>query len=111
MYNEQLFEPKVKNVNKAGWMLGEEFVKFPKATFNNKIKTFSKKAFPIIDAMDRFVEFDRIVWIDADAVFTADFSRTVNRIVSTDDVLSSILVYTPTKTAENISVAKQAFLC
>ena len=26
-FNEQLFEPKVKNVNKA-WMLGEEFVKF-----------------------------------------------------------------------------------
>jgi hypothetical protein len=89
VYNEQLFEPKVKNVNKAGWMLGSEFVKFQRRHSNNKIKTFSKKAFPIIDAMDRFVEFDRIVWLDADAVFTADFPRLLIELLAPDDVLSS----------------------
>ena len=42
VYNEQLFEPKIKNVQKAGWMLGEEFVKFQRRHSNSKIKTFAK---------------------------------------------------------------------
>lgn len=89
VYNEQLFEPKIKNVQKAGWMLGEEFVKFQRRHSNSKIKTFAKKAFPIIDAMDRFVEYDRIVWVDADAVFTQNFPRMLVELIAPDDVLST----------------------
>jgi len=89
VYNEQLFEPKIKNVQKAGWMLGEEFVKFQRRHSNSKIKTFAKKAFPIIDAMDRFVEYDRIVWVDADAVFTQNFPRMLIELIAPDDVLST----------------------
>ena len=89
LYNEQLFEPKIKNVQKAGWMLGEEFVKFQRRHSNSKIKTFAKKAFPIIDAMDRFVEYDRIVWVDADAVFTQNFPRMLIELIAPDDVLST----------------------
>ena len=70
-------------------MLGEEFVKFQRRHSNSKIKTFAKKAFPIIDAMDRFVEYDRIVWVDADAVFTQNFPRMLIELIAPDDVLST----------------------
>lgn len=88
-YNEQLFDPKVKNVRTAGWQLGEQFLKFQRRHDNRKVKTFAKKAFPIIDAMDRFVEYDRIVWIDADAVFTENVPRMLMELIAPDDVLST----------------------
>jgi len=89
VYNEQLFEPKIKGVFKAGWNLGDEYVKFQRRHSNNKIKTFAKKAFPIIDAMERFVQFDRIVWVDADAVFTQNFPRMLIELIAPDNVLST----------------------
>lgn len=88
LYNEQLFEPKVKGVNKAGWNLGPEYVKFHRRHTNSKVKTFSKKAFPIIDAMER-IKCDRLVWIDADAVFTQPMPRMLLELISPDDTLST----------------------
>lgn len=88
LYNEQLFEPKVKGVNKAGWMLGPEYVKFQRRHTNHKIKTFAKKAFPIIDAMER-LDCDRLVWVDADCVFTNNIPRMLLELISPDDTLSS----------------------
>ena len=88
VYNEQLFEPKVKGVEKAGWNLGSEFVKFHRRHTNSKIKTFSKKAFPIIDAMDRF-KCDRLVWVDADCIFVNNMPRMLLELISPDDVLST----------------------
>lgn len=89
VYNEQLFEPKIKGVKKAGWMLGPDFVKFQRRHKNNKILTFSKKAFSVIHAMENMVEYDRLIWIDADAVFTADFPRLLIELISPEDVLST----------------------
>lgn len=89
LYNEQLFEPKVRGVLKAGWMLGAEFVKFQRRHSNSKILAFSKKAFPIMDAMDRTVDYDRIIWLDADAVFTDNFPRMLIELIAPDDVLST----------------------
>jgi hypothetical protein len=88
-YNEQLFDPKVKGVKTAGWMLGEEFIKFQKRHTNHKIKGFAKKAFPIIDATQKFSDHDRLLWVDADAVFTENFPRLLTELIAPDDVLST----------------------
>ena len=88
-YNEQLFDPKVKGVKTAGWMLGEEFIKFQRRHTNNKIKGFAKKAFPIIDATEKFSDHDRLLWVDADAVFTENFPRLLTELIAPDDVLST----------------------
>ena len=38
--------------------------------------------------MENMVEYDRLMWLDADAVFTADFPRLIIELISPDDVLS-----------------------
>jgi len=88
VYNEGLFSPKAKNTHEAGWDLGEEFVKFQKRHKNDKVKTFAKKGFSIIHAMDN-LDCDRLIWMDADTLLVEDFNIQLLDMIAPDDVLST----------------------
>jgi len=68
VYNEDEFEIKVKTITSMGWNLGIQYNSFQQRHTNDRVKTFAKKGFSIIHAMDN-VEADRIIWLDADIVF------------------------------------------
>lgn len=88
VYNEGLFEPKAKNMVTEGWDLGPEFIKFQKRHANERIKTFSKKGFSIIHAMNN-IECDRLIWMDADTLLVEDFNVQLLDMIAPDDVLST----------------------
>lgn len=88
VYNEGLFTPKAKNVIEAGWDLGQEFIKFQNRWKNDKVKTFAKKGFSIIHAMNN-LDCSRLVWFDADTMFTDDFNEQLLDMIAPDDVLST----------------------
>jgi len=88
VYNEGLFTPKVKNVVEEGWDLGPEFILFQKRWKNERIKTFSKKGFSIIHAMNN-LDCDRLVWMDADTLLVDDFNIQLLEMISPKDVLST----------------------
>jgi hypothetical protein len=90
VYNEGNFTFKSKNTYAAGWNLGLEYNKFSErwSNKNERVHTFSKKAFSIIHAMYN-VECDRLIWLDADTHFTADFPKQLLDLISPDDTLST----------------------
>lgn len=69
VYNEGLFQIKARGIIQAGWDLGEEYEKFQQRHTNSKVKTFAKKGFSIIHALEHMRnDYDRIVWLDADLI-------------------------------------------
>ena len=88
LYNEQLFEPKVKGVFRAGWQLGPQYIQFQKRHRNRRVKTFAKKAFPIMDAMDR-IKCDRLIWLDADSMWVRHLPTQLISLISPDHILST----------------------
>ena len=88
VYNEDNFHVKVNNINCMGWDLGDEYNKFQDRQSNARVKTFSKKAFSIIHAMDN-VQAERIIWIDADVILTDDINIQLLDLITPDDVLST----------------------
>jgi hypothetical protein len=88
VYNEDNFHIKVNNINSMGWDLGDEYNKFQDRQSNARVKTFSKKAFSIIHAMDN-IQVERIIWIDADVILTNDINIQLLDLVSPDNVLST----------------------
>jgi hypothetical protein len=90
VYNEGNFTFKSKNTYAAGWNLGLEYDKFSErwSNKNERVHTFSKKAFSIIHAMYN-VECDRLIWLDADTHFTDDFPKQLLDLISPDDTLST----------------------
>lgn len=88
VYNEGGFVPKVKRITVAGWDLGMEYQKFQSRHKNSKVKTFAKKAFPVIHAMNN-IECDRLLWLDADTVITAQIHPQMLDLICPDDVLSA----------------------
>jgi hypothetical protein len=88
VYNEGLFEPKAKNMVTEGWDLGPEFVKFQKRWKNDRVKTFAKKGFSIIHAMNT-IDCDRLIWMDADTLLVEDFNVQLLDMIAPKDVLST----------------------
>ena len=71
VYNENNFSVKVKTVETMGFSLGDGYDSFLARHKNDKVKQFAKKAFPIINAMNK-IDCDRLVWLDADTVIRDD---------------------------------------
>lgn len=88
VYNEEHFQVKVKTVTPIGWSLGQAYRDFQDRHNNDKVKTFAKKGFPIIDAME-IVDCERLIWLDADTVIRAEMPRQLLELISPDDVLST----------------------
>lgn len=67
IYNEDNFVPQETFCKLKGWNLGKDYINFQNLEKNNRVKTFAKKGFSIIDAMYS-IECDRLVWLDADLI-------------------------------------------
>jgi hypothetical protein len=88
VYNEDNFDVKVKTVKTLGWNLGTEYEKFQQRHTNEKVKTFAKKGFSVIHAMQN-LSYDRIIWLDADTIICNDIPMQLVSLISPDDVLST----------------------
>ena len=88
VYNENSFQIKVKTVQTMGFALGDAYHDFQARHKNDKVKQFAKKAFPIIDAMNK-IDCDRLVWLDADTVIRDNVPHQLLDLVSPEDVLST----------------------
>jgi len=88
VYNEDDFQIKVKTVTPFGWNLGQEYVNFQNRHSNSRVKTFAKKAFPIIDAMQN-IDCERLIWLDADTIIKAQMPTQLFDLITPDDVLST----------------------
>lgn len=88
VYNEDDFQVKVKTVIPVGWNLGEEYQQFQIRHSNDRVRTFAKKGFSIINAMEK-INCDRLIWLDADTVIRAEMPRQLLELISPDDVLST----------------------
>jgi len=88
VYNEDNFKIKVGALQSLGWNLGKNYDEFQLRHTNEKIKIFAKKGFSIINAMEH-LDYDRIVWLDADTVITNEVPLHLLELISPDDVLST----------------------
>ena len=88
VYNEDNFQIKSKNVASVKWNLGENYLKFQKRHTNDKVKTFAKKGFSVIHAMKN-LDYDRIIWLDADTIIKAPIPNLLLDLIAADDILST----------------------
>jgi cellulose synthase/poly-beta-1,6-N-acetylglucosamine synthase-like glycosyltransferase len=88
VYNEDNFTIKVDTVTSVGWKLGTEYEKFQKRHSNERVKVFAKKAFSIIHAMEH-LNYDKIIWLDADTIISDDIPMQLIDLISPNDVLST----------------------
>lgn len=88
VYNEKNFRVKVTGALTKGWNLGNDFLAFQRRHQNSKVKTFAKKAYPIIDAMEN-LDCDRLMWLDADSVMLKAPPKPFFSLICPDDVLSA----------------------
>lgn len=90
VYNEDDFDVKVRAVKPVGWDLGQDYENFIERHSNDKVKTFAKKGFSIIDAMERYSnEYDRLIWLDADTVIFARMPLQLLDLIIPESVLSA----------------------
>ncbi len=90
VYNENDFTVKVNTVKSVGWNLGEAYDNFQSRHTNERVKTFAKKGFPIINAMETLsTNTERLIWIDADVIIRAIIPQQLLDLISPDDTLST----------------------
>jgi hypothetical protein len=88
VYNEGNFNIKVKTVTPVGWNLGNDYDNFMVRHSNDKVRTFAKKGFTVIHAMEN-IKADRIIWVDADTLITGVIPTQLLDLISPDDTLST----------------------
>jgi hypothetical protein len=88
VYNEDNFTVKVNTIKTLGWDLGTDYENFQKRHDNSKVKTFAKKGFSILHAMEN-LNYDRIIWLDADTIISQDIPMQLLDLISPSDVLST----------------------
>jgi hypothetical protein len=88
VYKEDDFEIKVNTINELPWNLGPEYSSFQTRHSNERIKTFAKKGFSIIHAMDN-IDASRIIWIDADVMIVDEINMQLLNLITPDNVLST----------------------
>lgn len=88
VYNEDNFDVGSRATSTLGWDLGQDYRDFQTRHLNDKVKTFAKKGFSIIDAMQR-LSCDRLVWLDADTVIKGCMPSQLLDLISPSDVLST----------------------
>lgn len=88
LYNEDNFKIKVKTITPVGWNLGKHYEEFMSRHDNSRVKTFAKKGFSIIHAMDH-IKCERLMWLDADTIINNEVPMQLLDLISPDDVLST----------------------
>jgi hypothetical protein len=90
VYNEDNFSVDDSFIE-MGWELGSEYHDFQKRHKNNRVKTFSKKGFSIIHAMDN-IDCDRLIWIDADVIIKKEIDI-LDDLISDDELSAHFSVW------------------
>lgn len=88
VYNEDDFYIKVNTPISVGWNLGNDYDNFMTRHSNERVKTFAKKGFTVIHAMEN-IEADRIIWLDADTLIIAEIPPQLLDLISPEDTLST----------------------
>ena len=88
VYNEDNFHIPEKPLTCMGWELGKEYEKFQERHTNSRVKTFAKKGFSIIHAMEN-IECDRLIWIDADTIIKQPLEYKMMKKICSRKLLSS----------------------
>lgn len=73
LYNED-FKPEESFCNLMGWNLGKNYENFQKRHTNNRVKTFAKKGFSIIHAMEN-INCEKLIWLDADTIIKTKIKK------------------------------------
>lgn len=66
--------------------MSKEYFDFQNSEYNNRVKTFSKKAYSIIHAYEN-LDADRIIWIDADAITYRNVDKSFLETLCDNDTL------------------------
>ena len=88
VYNEAGFRVKVRGTKSLGWQLGNDYLSFMRRHTNDKVKTFAKKAFSIIHAMDT-IDCEKLIWLDADVIIKNSLPENLIDILCPKDTLSA----------------------
>jgi hypothetical protein len=70
--------------------LGDSYYKFQTSNEKDRVKTFAKKAYSVIHAMEHSTA-DRIVWLDADVLTTAKISANFVESLCSDQTLATFM--------------------
>ena len=70
--------------------LGDQYRSFQASDERPRVKTFAKKAYSVIHAMEH-INCDRLVWIDADTITTAPVSQQDILALCPDDVCATFM--------------------
>ena len=70
--------------------LGDSYFKFQLSPVKDRVKTFAKKAYSVIHAMEHSTA-DRVIWLDADVLTTADISMGMLELLCPDNVLATYM--------------------
>jgi hypothetical protein len=88
VYNEDNFNINENWINYRGWDLGKEYEQFQTRHQNNRVKTFAKKGFSIIDAMNKLPAV-KMLWLDADVIINQSMDKEFLRRLLPDNTLST----------------------
>lgn len=73
-YVEEFCLPPIPRIKQIDFTeLGDSYIAFQQDNFKERVKTFAKKAYSVIHAMEHS-KADRIIWLDADVLTTANIS-------------------------------------
>lgn len=70
--------------------LPKEYFEFQETDFNDRVKTFSKKAYSVIHAFEN-LDADRIIWVDADVITFADIPLSFLETLCPNDTLATFM--------------------
>jgi lipopolysaccharide biosynthesis glycosyltransferase len=70
--------------------LGNSYFAFQQSNFKDRVKTFAKKAYSVIHAMEHSTA-DRIIWLDADVLTTADIRMNFLQSLCPDNTLATYM--------------------
>ena len=90
IYNED-FSLNDKDLIEMGWTLGNDYDQFQTRHKNNRVKTFAKKGFSIINAMES-INCDYLVWLDADIIIK-DTIDILDRIIKKNQLSAHFSVW------------------
>ena len=88
LYNEDFSGKFGKNITLQYWPMDRNYDNFQERHSNSKIKTFAKKGFSIIHALEN-IDADRIIWLDADCHLKSAINQQLLELISPDNVLST----------------------
>jgi len=91
VYNEDNFDLDDNSFIEMGWNLGKDYDDFQKRHQNNRVKTFSKKGFSIIHAMQN-IHCNFLIWLDAD-VFVKQKIDILDKILKDEQLSAHFSVY------------------